>query len=168
METFEFNALIDKVEKLNLTVALVPKEMVEKVGGLGTRLMCSINGCPEFHCGLVAYGDGQGYIIINKKKMKRFDIELGEAVSLTLRHDNSKYGMEMPEELEVLLEQDPEGAKLFEALSDGKKRYIIYYVSSVKSSQLKIDRSIMMINNLKTMGEKFDFRHLLGKPPRSD
>jgi len=74
----------------------------------------------------------------------------------------------MPEELEALLEQESEGARLFEALSDGKKRYIIHYVGSVKSSQLKIDRAIMLINNLKTMGGKFDFRHLLGMPPREE
>lgn len=98
--------------------------------------------------------------------MKKFGVELDDEVSLELRLDNSKYGMEMPEELDALLEQDAEGAEFFESLSDGKKRYIIHYVASVKSSQLKIDRAIMLINNLKTMGDKFDFRHLLGMPPR--
>lgn len=166
MDTFKFKAQIDTVHKLMLTVALVPEKIVEKVGGLGTRLLCSINGFPEFHCGLVAYGDGFGYITINKKRLKEFGVALGETVSMELRHDHSKYGMPMPEELEVLLEQDQEGAKFFEKLPDSKKRYIIHYVASVKSSQLKIDRAIMLISNLKTMDEKFDFRYLLGKPPR--
>lgn len=72
----------------------------------------------------------------------------------------------MPEELEALLEQDLNGARLFEALSAGKQRYIIHYVSGVKSSQKKIDRAIKLINNLKTMPETFDMRHLLGLPHR--
>ncbi|MEP0006192.1 MAG: YdeI/OmpD-associated family protein [Balneola sp.] len=168
MKTFHLKTTVVLLEKLKMTVVVIPKAMVEEMGGLGTRLLCSVNGFEEFHCGLVAYGEGQGYISINKKRLKKFGAALGAEVTLELRHDHSKYGMEMPEELEALLEQEPEGARLFEALSDGKKRYIIHYVGSVKSSQLKIDRAIMLINNLKTMGDKFDFRHLLGMPPREE
>ncbi len=163
-----FKTYIDSKTSPKMTVAVVPSEIVEKLGGLEGRWMCSVNGNSEFHCGLVAYGEGRGYISINKKRMKKFGISFGEEVEIMLREDTSKYGMEISEELEALLEQDVEGAELFEALSDGKKRYIIHYVSSVKSSQLRIDRAIMLINNLKTMGEKFDFRHLLGMEPRND
>lgn len=166
MNNFQLKSHIELLPKLNMKIVIIPKGIIDKMGGLNTRLLCSVNGFPEFHCGLVAHGDGCGYISINKKRMKDFNIDLGDEVSLELRHDGSKYGMEMPEELEALLEQDHQGALLFEALSDGKKRYIIHYVASVKSSQLKIDRAIMLINNLKTMTGKFDFRHLLGLPPR--
>lgn len=166
MKTFHLIAKIQLLEKPKMKIVVIPKKLVEDIGGLGTRLLCSVSGYPEFHCGMVAYGNGRGYISINQKRLNKFGVNLGEEVSLELRLDYSKYGMEMPEELDALLEQDSEGAKLFEGLSDGKKRYIIHYVASVKSSQLKIDRSIMLINNLKTMGEKFDFRHLLGMPPR--
>ncbi len=168
MKAFHLKTTVVLLEKLKMTVVVIPKTMVEQMGGLRTRLLCSVNGFEEFHCGLVAFGEGRGYISINKKRLKMFGAALGAEVTLELRHDHSKYGMEMPEELEALLEQEPEGAKLFDALSDGKKRYIIHYVGSVKSSQLKIDRAIMLINNLKTMGDKFDFRHLLGMPPRDD
>lgn len=165
MKTFRLKTSIELLDKPKMHIVVIPDSLVEDVGGLGTRLLCSVNGFPEFHCGL---GNGQGYISINKKRLKKFGLDLGDEVSLEFRHDLSKYGMEMPEELEALLDQDLEGGTLFEALSDGKKRYIIHYVSSVKSSQLRIDRAILLINNLKTMGEKFDFRHLLGMPPRQD
>lgn len=166
MNTFQLNSTIELLETLNMSIVVIPANVVAEIGGLGTRLLCSVNGLPFFHCGLVAYGDGQGYISINKKRKKNFRVDLGDDVSLELKIDHSKYGMEMPEELDALLDQDEQGARLFEALSDGKKRYIIHYVASVKSSQLKIDRAIMLINNLKTMPGKFDFRYLLGMPPR--
>ncbi|MEP1152755.1 MAG: YdeI/OmpD-associated family protein [Balneola sp.] len=166
MKTFHLNSCIEFHEKLKLTIAVIPKEMVINVGGLGTRLLCSVNGFERFHCGLVAFGNGRAYITVNKKRLKKYGIEIGDEISMQLEHDHSKYGVEMPEELEALLEQDIEGASYFEALSDGKKRYIIQYVGGVKSSQLKIDRAIMLIENLKTMPGKFDFRYLLGKPPR--
>jgi hypothetical protein len=166
MNTFRLKSHIQLLDKPKMNIVVIPKTVVDNIGGLGTRLLCSVNEFPAFHCGMVAFGEGQGYISINKKRRENFGLNLGDEVSLQLQIDYSKYGMEMSEELEALLQQDVEGADLFESLSDGKKRYIIHYVSSVKSSQLKIDRAILLINNLKTMGDKFDFRHLLGMPPR--
>lgn len=99
--------------------------------------------------------------------MKKYAVEKEDAVEATIELDNSKYGMEVPEELEALLEQDDEGARRFEMLTPGKQRYIIHYVSQVKSSQKKIDRAIILINNLKTLPEdEFSFRKLLGLPPK--
>lgn len=168
MKAFRQKSSIEFHEKLKLTIAVIPKVMVDRVGGLGTRLLCSVNGFPSFHCGLVAFGNGRGYITINKKRLKEYYLSIGDKILLELKHDHSKYGVEVPEEFEVLLEQDREGATLFESLTDGQKRYLINYVGSVKSSQLKIDRAIMLINNLKTMPSKFDFRYLLGMPPRQE
>ncbi|HBQ58764.1 MAG TPA: hypothetical protein DD671_03845 [Balneolaceae bacterium] len=162
-----FNSYIDHLPKLKLHHVTVPAEIVEKVGGIGTRLMCSINGEKAFHGGMVALGGGAAYITVNKKRMKEYAVEKGDEVEVILTEDTSKYGMEVPEELEALLEQDEEGAKRFENITPGQQRYIIHYVGQVKSSQKRIDRAIMLINNLKDLPEdEFDFRRLLGKPPR--
>jgi hypothetical protein len=65
--------------------------------------------------------------------------------------------------LEALLEQDLEGMNAFERITPGQQRYIINYVDGVKSIQKRIDRAIMLIENLKTMPSgTFDYRHLLG------
>lgn len=167
MKPTTFSSHIDYLSKLKLHHITVPAEIVDEVGGIGTRLMCSINGNKAFHAGLVALGGGAAYITVNKNRMMKYDVEKGDMVEAVIELDNSKYGMEVPEELEALLEQDNEGARRFEMLTPGKQRYIIHYVSQVKSSQKKIDRAIMLINNLKTLPEdKFDFRKLLGLPPR--
>ncbi|MBD3617137.1 MAG: YdeI/OmpD-associated family protein [Gracilimonas sp.] len=167
MKPITFSSHIDHLPKLKLHHITVPAEIVDKVGGIGTRLMCSVNGNKAFHAGMVALGGGAAYITVNKKRMKKYGIKKGDEVEATIELDNSKYGMEMPEELEALLEQDDEGAHRFEMLTPGKQRYIIHYVSQVKSSQKKIDRAIMLINNLKALPEdEFDFRKLLGLPPR--
>jgi len=167
MKTFEFSSHLDHLSKLKLHYVTVPADILNEVGGIGERVMCSINGHDAFHAGMVALGGGAAYITINKKRMKAFGIDKGDQVQVYLSPDNSKYGMEVPEELMALLDQDDEGRKRFEDLTAGKQRYIIHYVSQVKSSQLKIDRAILLINNLKALpvGE-FDFRKLLGLPPR--
>ncbi len=74
-------------------------------------------------------------------------------IDVVLEPDTSTFGMEVPEELEELLKQDPEGEARFLKLSPGKQRNIIYFVSGVKSSQLRIDRALKLINNLKALKE---------------
>lgn len=167
MKPIIFKSFIDYLPKLKLHHITVPTEIVEKMGGIGTRLMCSVDGHKVFHGGMVALGGGAAYITVNKKRMEDFGVEKGDEVEVRLTEDTSKYGMEMPEELEALLEQDEDGRHRFENITPGQQRYIIHYVSQVKSSQKKIDRAIMLINNLKDLPEgEFDFRVLLGKPPR--
>lgn len=168
MKTFTFSTFMESSSKLGYTFIVVPSDVVKEVGGFGTRLLCSVNGNEKIHSGLMPKGDGNGYIIINGKRQKEWGVSLNDTLEATIEIDTSKYGMELSEELEALLEQDKVGAALFEKLTPGQQRYIIHYVGSVKSSQLKIDRAIMLIENLKTMPDKFDFRHLLGKPPREE
>lgn len=167
MKPISFKSNIEHLPKLKLHHVVVPSNIVDNVGGIGTRLMVSINKHKPFHGGMVALGEGAAYITVNKSRMREFGVDLGDEVSVTLELDQSKYGMEMPEELETLLEQDEEGALRFENITPGQQRYIIHYVSQVKSSQKRIDRAIMLINNLKSLPKgEFDFRRLLGKPPR--
>lgn len=169
MRPITFPTYLESSSKIGYTFIVVPPEVVEKVGGYGTRLLCSVNGNEKIYSGLVSKGDGNGYIIINGKKQKKWGISISDKeLTATIELDHSKYGMEVPEELEALLDQDREGSKAFEAITPGKQRYIIHYVSSVKSSQKRIDRAILLIENLKTMPEKFDYRHLLGMEPREE
>ncbi len=168
MKPITFTSYLDYLPKLKLTHITVPAEIVDKVGGIGTRLMISINGNEPFHGGMVAKGEGTAYITVNKARKKKWSLNENEELTITIELDHSKYGVPVSEEFEALLEQDREGAGLFEQLAPSEQRYIINYVSGVKSSQKKIDRAILLINNLKTMPEKFDFRHLLGIPPRED
>lgn len=167
MEHISFTSKLDYLPKLKLHHITVPSSIVDEVGGIGTRLLCSVNSEGEFHAGMVALGAGKAYITISKKRMKAYGISRGDEVQVGLRLDDSKYGMEVPEELEALLEQDDEGRNRFDDITPGQQRYIIYYVAQVKSSQKRIDRAIMLINNLKSLPKgEFDFRKLLGLPPR--
>lgn len=142
----------------------VPEEVVEQLGGkLNVRLLCTINGAVTFQCGMVALGYGSGYISLNAKRMKQAKVSHGDKVTVALEKDNSAYGVEMPPELTELLQQDKEGNQRFHLLAPGKQRYIIQYVGGVKSSQLRIDRAILLIENLKRLPRgKESFRDILG------
>lgn len=156
---------IHRLNKLRLNYLEVPVAVVEQLGGkFKIRLLCSVNGATPFQAGLVALGQGRGYITLSSQRMKQLGLQLGAQVQVMLEQDTSEYGMEVPEELSELLRQDPEGKKRFELLPPGKQRYIIYYVAGVKSSQRRIDRAILLIENLKRLPVgKEDFRAMLGK-----
>ena len=115
----------------------------------------------------MALSNGDAYITINAKRMKQLHVTFGSKVQIELKKDKSKYGMQMPEELKELLAQDKEGMKRFKLLPPGKQRYIIYYVAMVKSTQLRIDRAILLIENLKKLPiGKESFREMLGMEKR--
>jgi Bacteriocin-protection, YdeI or OmpD-Associated/Domain of unknown function (DUF1905) len=143
----------------------VPSDIVQRLGGkISVRVLCSVNDCDPFQSGLVALGYGNAYITINSKRMKQLRLKVGDEIQVVLEKDTSAYGMELPEELSALLEQDEEALKRFNGLSPGKQRYIIYYVSQVKNSQLRIDRAISLMSNLKRLPDngKESFREMLG------
>ena len=143
----------------------IPEKIVKKLGGkFSIRLLCTVNGSVTFQCGLIALGNGDAYISMNATRMKQLNVTFGSKVIVELKKDESTYGMQVPEELSELLAQDTQGFKRFKNLPPGKQRYIIHYVSMVKSTQLRIDRAILLIENLKKLPVgKESFKEMLGK-----
>lgn len=160
----EFRTRIYRLERLNnMTYLEISREVVEALGGLNNRLLCTVNGAITFQCGLMALGEGKAYIGLNAARMKKLGLQFGDEVVVGLQKDESKYGVELPEELAELLRQDEEGNRRFHLLTPGKQRYIIQHAAAVKSSQLRIDRAIAMIENLKSLPlGKEQFRDILG------
>lgn len=157
-----------KIYKLEHLVGMhyfeVPPEIIDQLGGkFKMRLLCTINNKLTFQGGLVALGNGSGYVSINASRLKKLGLKFNDAITVSLKKDYSEYGMEMSEELKELLAQDVEGMRRFNMLTPGKQRYIIHYVNTVKSSQLRINRAILLITNLKKTKEgKESFRAMLG------
>lgn len=143
----------------------IPKQVVTKIGGIGAkRLLCNVNQQLTYPAGLVALGEGKAYITISTKRMKELCVTKDDEVNVTLTEDVSEYGADMPEELAELLKQDTEGKYRFDILPPSVKRYVLNYVSTVKSQQLRIDRAFLLISNLKQIPlGKENFRRMLGK-----
>ena len=84
---------------------------------------------------------------------KRYQKELGvfpsDIFELQFFEDHTKYGVEMPEEFQAVLDSDLEGAQFFEALTDGRKRSLIYYILRFKNAQTRVDKGLIILENLK-------------------
>lgn len=101
-----------------------------------------------FHAKLHVYKE-QFILSFGKRYQKQLGVQKGDFFTLQLAEDTTKYGVEMPEEFSAVLESDPYALEKFEALTDGKKRSLIYHIIRIKDSQTRIDRALLISENLK-------------------
>jgi hypothetical protein len=133
----------------------VPPEVAEGFGGKsGVRLLCEINGHAAFHCALLYQRNGTFYVYVGGQAKKSAALNLGESVRATLRRDESPYGMPMPEELAEVLAQDPESDAAFHRLTPGRRRTLIFSVSSVRSVDTRIKRAFEAAEKAKAEAAK--------------
>lgn len=160
-----FKTKIFKLQHLAGHYLDIPASIVKKSGWTGKqRFVCTVNKDLTWKCGLVAHGAGKAYILLNKKLMQTGKFNVGQEVNVILKKDTSKYGMDVPAELKEIFAQDPIAKERFDGLAPGKRRYIIYYVNQVKSENLRVERAVRLINNLKRLPEgKESFMGILAK-----
>jgi len=158
----KFDTEIAKFEEgLYMLHIKVPDKVFKKMSADGKkRVICQIDDNEPFHGGFMPDGNGSYFIMLSKPKLKKYKLTLGQKVKVVLEKDNTKYGMKVPEEFEEVLGSDPEGETFFEKLTDGKKRSLIHLVATVKSSDIKISKSLTILDHLKANEGKLDFKML--------
>lgn len=101
-----------------------------------------------FHAALKKY-QGEFKIMFSKGKQKELGIFPNDYFQLQFFEDNSKYGVEVPEEFEAVMQSDSEAYQIFESFTKGKQRGIIYMILRVKNPQTRIDKCLVLCENLK-------------------
>jgi hypothetical protein len=149
----EFRAHVDLLNYLpGMHCIIIPATAIRKLkDDAKKRLVCTVNSELEFSCGILPMKNGKGFIMFNRKRMKELGVMRGDTVMVHLRPDQSKYGMQMPDELAEILRQDPEADERFHNLTPGKQRNIIMYVTNVKNPDARIERGFKLMNNLKSL-----------------
>lgn len=87
--------------------------------------------------------------MFSKEKQKQLGLHLNDYFQLQLFEDTSKYGVEMPEELEAVLLSEYEAFEIFESFTKGSQRSIIYGIIRIKNSQKRIDKALSVCEKLK-------------------
>lgn len=157
------STLIDLDSKLWGMVLPIPAEIVEELLAATTdrRILCRINGQePARHVALMPDGQGGYFINVGKDLRKSYQLNEGDLVALDISPDNSRYGMPMPEEMAVLLEQDVEAEQYFHALTMGKQRALLHLIGKPKTSATRLKKAIGITEYLKSVQGKLDFREM--------
>lgn len=120
--------------------------------GKRVRLVCTLGGQVRFQCALMPRSGGDFYITLNKKNRTALHLREGSQVDALLELDQSRYGLDMPEELAEVLAQEPEADQIFHSLTAGRQRSFIFWVSQAKSPDKRIERALTLAAKLLKYG----------------
>ncbi len=128
---------------------IIPNEVAQDILSLAPdkRVIYTINEGEELHAGIMSAGDYR-YILLNQEICKKHNLEIGDKCDISLRRDESKYGMPMPREFEEYLQQESRAFQYFEELTPGKQRNLIYIVSKMKSVDKRIEKAHVIVHHL--------------------
>ena len=104
----------------------------------------------NFHAAIKYYKTSESFkMMFGKRLQKELGVYQNDYFEMQLFEDTSKYGVEMPSELDEVFKTDFEAYQIFENLTRGKQRSIIYAIIRYKISQTKIDKALILCENLK-------------------
>lgn len=160
----EFTTSLQKFTDKNASVYglhfPVPKPIAQNfIAGENRRVICTVNQSFKLSSGLMPFQE-YWYILVNQEVKKQLNLEIGDEVVIHLEKDRSEYGMPMPEELMVLLDQDELGHRYFHELTPGKQRNLIYLVNKVKNVDSRLNKALAIVDHLKEYEGKLDFKAL--------
>ena len=166
----QFEAEIRELSWLNYWfIELTPEILAQlpgrkEKGDFNQRLWITLDQKVSWQAGVLALGEGSGLITVQQIRLKQLEKTLGDTVQVILVKDESEYGTEVPEEIQEYWLQVPETKARFDQLSKSMQRYILNYISSVKTPVKRSERAHLLLSNLlKSIPGKENFRFLLGK-----
>lgn len=162
MTKISFKSHLFKKEGNVWDVAIyVPKKYADPfIDKKDKRVLCTINGKLMIHAGLMPQGNGDSFINTNSEIRKKLKLDANDSVEVMLEKDESEYGMPLPDELKTAWELDEQAYELFHKLRDGKQRNLIHLVGKLKSSEKRIEKSLVILEYLKSVNGKLDFKEL--------
>lgn len=165
-----FTTAVVKLHYLNYVVVELTPEILSQLpgkfekGDYNQRLIIRLDGKVSWQCGILAMGEGSGCITIQSQRLKKLGKSIGDDVLVELWKDDSEYGVEVAEELQVYWDQEPESFRRFSQLTPSMQRYILNYVLGGKNPDKRLERAVLLMRNLVNSIEgKESFRELLGK-----
>lgn len=163
---FHFNAAIEPPEASGyMHIIRVPPDVFHAFEGKKpVRVVVSVAGKASWKAGLMSLGNGGGYISVSKQKIKTSGLAVGKKLPVTLEPDTDKETWPLPPEMDAALAFDDEARAFYEQLTDGKKRSITIFVGQAKSEQIRVDRALLVTENLRRYKGNVSVQQLFKKP----
>jgi hypothetical protein len=157
----EFNGKLDKFDFNHWHFHIpVPQAVAEQMmDEQHRRVLTWIKESGPYHMALMKSKE-YWYVLVNQDLRKKLELDESNAFPVRMERDHSEFGHEVPEELQVLLDQDEEGNTFFRSLTPGKQRSLIYLVTTVKNPESRMKKSMAIIHHLKLAKGKLDFKQL--------
>ncbi|MCF1715279.1 YdeI/OmpD-associated family protein [Flavihumibacter sp. RY-1] len=141
---------IQKFEGASMHYIELGEQDVKRLSKAGNkRVLCILNGKLRIHAAIQKTRDGLHYLMIGSKHLKTLGIKANASVKASITIDTTEFQFDLPEELTEVLATDDAANQIFTGLTDGNKRGLMALVQMVKSSDKKIERSLLIAEKLK-------------------
>lgn len=120
----------------------------EMIAGGKKRVICTV-GDVRFHCAILNSKEVGYYIHLGAALLKKMKLRESDLFHAELREDDSPYQFEIPVEFAEVMASDSEANKIFESLTDGNKRSLIYLVAKLKSQDKRIQTALKIATRMK-------------------
>ncbi|KAB2806826.1 hypothetical protein [Phaeocystidibacter luteus] len=143
----EFTGWIDANGDMNMV--LIPDEIAAEFKSKKIRrIQAWLKGNGPIHRALNV-NNGQTFLYLSKATMKEIDLLAFEEVEVKLAEDTTTYQAPEPAEWMELMNQDEEIRHRFAAITDGKKRAILFAVSRPKSTEARLRKALSLADELR-------------------
>jgi hypothetical protein len=129
------------------TVIYLPEKIVEQLPEGRVRTKGTMNGVP-FALAPQYKKEAGRYFSVSASLRRSAKIEVGSKVDVIFNLVDPDE-LDIPEELDAVLQQDEEAMKAWNKLTIGYQRSLIHYVTSVKNVESRIKRSLELMEKAK-------------------
>lgn len=163
-----FTAVLEKERGLGWTIARVPFDPAKAWPKMiRHRVRGEVNGA-AFRTSLFADGNGY-YLLVNRETQRKGRAVCGDSVEVMLEPDMEPRPAELPEVLNVLLDDEAGLRAWYDGLSESMRREIGKWVLGVKSEEAQMRRAQQMAERLlATMEAEVELPPLIARALRSN
>jgi hypothetical protein len=113
------------------------------------RLVGTINGF-AVNRALMSHADGGSFFIVSREIMKAAGISPKTPAALAFKPDPAPNQPEMPEEFQLVLDQDAAAKKRWDSFTPGRRRSLIVYITGAKTEPTRIKRALELARKIRT------------------
>ena len=131
------------------TYTIIPEILPDKHSRFGwVKVKGSIDGyeIKDYHLLPTIKGDNRLFLCVNAKIRKAIKKEAGDYVHIILYLDNDP--VEVPEELLLCLQEEPEALRFFNLLSESEQYRYVKWIYSAKRDETKVERIVKTVDRL--------------------
>lgn len=153
--SISFEGILERTEdRGGIHIVACPLDVQELFGTRGSvRVKGTMNGI-AIDRALIPRGDGTHYIVVSPEMRRKAGLRLGNSVRFALTRNENPDELELPEELSVALELEPEAMAAFKKMTPGNARGLAYWIDSAKRPETRAQRAAEMVRRL-LAGEHF-------------
>lgn len=144
MATFDAELSLDGATATGIAV---PEDVIEALGG-GGRIPVTVTIGPVTYPSTIARMKGVAKIPVSADIRSRAGVAAGQLLTVTVERDDAPRTVDVPQELRAALDEHPDAAKVFAALSPSHQKRHVLAVTSAKTDETRQRRLAAIIAEL--------------------